>query len=160
MSLYGGRKTILGLHGTPAKPEGFETLHLMINLSLSLQIAGSFTGNFCDIQTIPPAQIAQQNDGDIVLVITVLNNGVPQDMSAAHGISILFQKPDLTVVSLPATIITNGKDGKVGYYFNPSHLDQAGFYYVQANFTVASVAKSTTQGKFQVSSNLVPTPED
>ena len=132
----------------------------MINLELSLQIAGSFTGNFADIQTIPPAQIAQQNDGDIVLVITVLNNGVPQDMSAAHDLVILFQKPDLTTVSLTGSIVTNGRDGKIGYNFNPAHLAQAGFYNVQASFTIAAVAKSTTVGQFQVSSNLVPTPED
>lgn len=160
MSIYGPRTTALGLHGAPAKPVGPLGLRLMINLELSLQLAGSFTGNFCDIQTIPPAQIAQQNDGDIVLVITVLNNGVPQDMSAAHDLAILFQKPDLTVVSLVGSIITNGKDGKIGYNLSPSHLSQAGYYKVQASFTVASVAKSTAQGQFQVSSNLVPTPED
>ena len=162
MSIYGGRTTTIGFHGLPAKPEGFEALHFMINLPLSLQIAGSFAGNFCDIQTIPPSQIAQQNDGDIKLVVTVIdgaNDDLPVDISAATGLTILLKKPDLTVVSLVATLTTNGRDGKMGYNLSPSHLSQAGYYYVQGNFSIAGVAKSTEVGQFKVNENIV-VPED
>ena len=158
MSIYGTRITALSKMGTPGKAEGPETLRLMIDLRLSLQIAGSFQGNFCDIPYIPPSQIAQQGDGDIRLVITALdgaNNFVPVDLSAATDLTILFKKPDLTTQSFVATLTTNGKDGKLSYNLNASDLDQAGYYSVQGNFSIASVPKSTILGSFKVAENIV-----
>lgn len=158
MSVYGRRKTILGFHGCPSGVRGREALHLMINLELSLQIAGSFTGELCDAQTVAPDQIAQQGDGDIQVVVTVLNNGVPQDMSAAHDLAILIKKPDSTIVSYPATQMTNGRDGKIYVALSPADLEDAGYYTVQASFTIATVQKSTDQGDFIVGEVLVVTP--
>lgn len=144
--------------GTPGKADGPDTLRLMIDLQLPLQIAGSFQGNFCDIPTIPPSQIAQEGDGDIRVVITALNgadNFAPVDLSAATAITLLFKKPDLTTQSFVATLTTNGMDGKLSYNLNASDLDQAGYYYVQGNFSIAGVPKSTVLGSFKVSENIV-----
>ena len=160
MSIYGGHKTTLGLPGIPARSFGPAGNHLMINLELSLNIAGSFTGNFCDIPTIPPDQIALQGDGDIQLVITVQSAGVPQNISGAHNLSVLVQKPDLTTKSFAAVLATNGYDGKLMVAFSPADLAQAGTYVVQANLTVASVAKSTEQGELKVGPVLVETPPE
>ena len=129
----------------------------MINLELSLQIAGSFLGDLCDSAApIPPAQIAQQNDGDIVLVITVTDGatGAPVDLSPATSLSILLKKPDLTATTNAATKTTNGRDGRISILLGPADLDQAGYYFAQANFTIASVSKSTTLGSFEVSENI------
>ena len=165
MAIYGrNRRTILGFNGVLGKPEGFESLHFMINLDLSLQIAGSFTGDFCDLPIIPPSQIAQQGDGDIRLVVTVTdgNTGafIPVDISAATTKVILLRKPDLTAQALFATLMTNGRDGKMYIALGPSDLDQAGFYFVQGTVVIASVAKSTVLGHFKVAENITPTPED
>lgn len=162
MSIYGKRKTALGLNAILGQPQGQEVLHLMINLELSLQIAGSFLGDLCDpAAPIPPSQIAQQNDGDIVLVIAVTDGatGAPVDLSSAESLTILLKKPDLTATYNPAALSTNGRDGKMQIALGPLDLDQAGYYFAQANFTVAAIGKSTSQGTFEVSDNIeVPEP--
>lgn len=157
MSIYGRPKT-LGLNGITNKASGPALLHLMINLELSLQIAGSFLGGLCDPSTpIPPSQIAQQNDGDIVLVVTAIDgvDGSAVDLSPASALSILVKKPDLTTFQRAATLTTNGRDGRMQIALGPTDLDQAGYYFVQANFTIASVAKSTGLGTVHVSDNIV-----
>lgn len=135
----------------------------MINLELSAQIAGSFLGDLCDPSVpIPPAQIAQQGDGDIVLVLTIIdgNTSQPVDLSAATPLAILIKKPDLTAASYPASLTTNGKDGRISVALDPADLDQAGYYFVQGLFSVLNVAKSTVLGKFKVGEAIVPTPEE
>lgn len=157
MSIYGKRKTALAPTGILGRPRGFLTLHLMINLELSLQIAGSFLGDLCDpAAPIPPSQIAQQNDGDIVLVITVTDGatGAPVDLSTAEDLVILLKKPDLTATSNIATLTTNGMDGKLSIALGPTDLDQAGYYFAQASFTIAAIGKSTELGSFEVAENI------
>lgn len=156
MSIYGRRKTALSFNGILGRPEGFEALHFMINLEIPVQVAGSFAGDFCDPASIPPSQIAQQNDGDIVLVITVTDGatGQPVDLSPADALTILLKKPDLTATSNVATLSTNGMDGKLSIALGPTDLDQAGYYFAQANFTIAAVGKSSGVGSFEVSENI------
>ena len=121
MSIYGRSKTSLTLNALAGKPQGYNALHFMIPLNFPLQVAGSFSGQFVDLTTVPPSQIAQEGDGDIHVEITVVdgsNNNAPVDISAATVLTLLFKKPDLTTQSFVAHLVTNGRDGKMGYNLN------------------------------------------
>jgi hypothetical protein len=159
MSIYGRRKTALSSSGILGRRQGFEALHLMINLEFSLQIAGSFQGDISELPVqIPPSQIAQQGDGDITVVITVIdgNTGLPVDLSPATDLTISFKKPDLFGAARTAVLSTNGRDGKMQIALGPTDLAQVGYYFVQANFVIMAVGKSTEQGIFVVGETIIP----
>lgn len=137
---------------------GTQALHYMINLELSLYVAGSFKGDFCDPSVqVPISQLAQQSDGDIYLVITVKDGatGLPVDVSAATAMGIRYKKPDLTAAVGVGAFSTNGMDGKIQIPLGPADLAQSGWYFAQANFTIASVAKSSLVGSFEVLPNII-----
>ena len=161
MSIFGPQKTALSPSGVPGKPEGPKELEFMINIALSLQVAGSFIGDFCHIEgPLQPSQIALQGDGDIIIVVTALDpaTGLPVDLSTATGLTILVQKPDLTVLSFAAVRTTNGRLGQFQAALGPANLDQEGYYAVQGRFTISAVQKSTVQGPFIVEEALEETP--
>ena len=161
MSIYGTRATALNLMGLPGRPYGRGADRLMINIELPLHIAGasptSFTGT--EDVIIPPAQIAQQGDGDIVIVLSVVDaNNNPIDISAATELTLLMRKPDLTQAAYVAALTNSGRDGKMSYALDATDLDEAGFYYFQGSFTIAGGVKSTQLGKLKVAENIVPDP--
>lgn len=133
----------------------------MLDVVLSSFVAGTYTGELCDNSFVPPSQIAMQGDGDIRLVLTVLNGatGLPVDISAATGLNIRLKRPDLTTVDYPASLATNGMDGRLLVLLSPADLLQAGFYFAQASFSISAVPKSTTPEKFRVIESL-PAPEE
>lgn len=159
MSIYGKRVTALGPLGVPAKPESKEATRLMINIELPLQLAGTLINEFSDPTTVPPSQIAQEGDGDIQVVIEVVDdNSVAVDISDANALVLLMQKPSGTTESKTATLINNGRDGKMGYALNASDLNESGYYQFQGSFAIAGVPKSTVIGKINVAENIVIVP--
>jgi hypothetical protein len=132
----------------------------MINITLSLQVAGSFDGDFCHSEgPLQPSQIALQGDGDIIVVVTAVDpsTSLPIDLSTASNLTILVKKPDLTVLSFAAVKTTNGRLGQFQAALGPSDLDQEGYYAIQGRFTIATVQKSTVQGSLTVEEALEET---
>jgi len=128
----------------------------MINIELPLQLAGTLINSFSDPTTVPPSQIAQEGDGDIQIVISVVDdNSVAVDISGASALALLMQKPDGSTESKEAVLINSGRDGKMGYALDASDLDQAGIYQFQGSFSIAGVPKSTVVGKMKVAENIV-----
>lgn len=128
----------------------------MINIELPLQLAGTLINEFSDPTTVPPSQIAQEGDGDIQVVISVIDDsGVAVDISGASALVLLMQKPSGTTESKTATLINNGRDGKMGYALDASDLDQSGIYQFQGSFAIVGVPKSTIVGQVKVAENIV-----
>lgn len=128
----------------------------MINIELPLQLAGTLINEFSDPTTVPPSQIAQEGDGDIQVVISVIDDsGVAVDISGASALVLLMQKPDGTTFSKTSTLINNGRDGKMGYALDASDLDQSGIYQFQGSFAIVGVPKSTIVGQVKVAENIV-----
>ena len=157
MSIYGKRITALSPLGVPGRPEGKEAQRLMINIELPLQIAGALIVGFLGTEDpiIPPAQIAQEGDGDILVVVQVVDaNSAPVDLSGATETFLLVEKPDLTTAVYAAALTNGGADGRISYALDASDLDQSGFYQLQATFKVSSAPKSTVIGSFKVQENI------
>ena len=156
MSIYGPHRTAGQLTGgLPGRFFGRSSGRLVLDLPLRLQVAGMFCGGFQDDNTIAAADIAQENDGDIRVVITVVDgSNLPVDLSAATALSIVRVKPDGLLVTTAASFATNGMDGKMLIALGPTDLADAGLYTVQGALTIAGLNKTTRKGYFRVEAAL------
>ena len=94
------------------------------------------------------------NDIGTKFLVTIKDDGVVVDISAASSISIIFKKPDDEVVNKTGTLYTDGTDGKVYYDTLEGDLDEAGHYKLQAKVVLAGGSYYTDIYNFQVHCNL------
>lgn len=88
-----------------------------------------------------------------VFRLTVKEDGVPVDLSAASVKNILFGRPDGTSLSKAASFTNTGVDGKIQYASVANDLNQPGWYEIQAQITVGSFQGKTEVRKFFVYPN-------
>ncbi len=94
--------------------------------------------------------------GDIgtVLVVTLKNDNVPVDISAATTKQIILQNPSVTGGAFAATFTTDGTDGKLQYTTTINDLDESGVWQIQAYVVLATGAWRSEIQEFSVFPNL------
>jgi hypothetical protein len=95
------------------------------------------------------------NDIGTVFEITLVDCDTPVNISAATETTILFSKPDGTVVEQTAVFTTNGADGKIRYVTVDGDLDVDGKWKLQARVVMPSGAWSSNISGFTVKPNLL-----
>ena len=63
--------------------------------------------------------------------VTVVENGLPFDLSGATSVSLKFQRTDLTAFTVTPTLVGGGTGGQCYYATVAGNLNQAGQYKVQ-----------------------------
>lgn len=95
------------------------------------------------------------NDQGTEFRITITDNDVVVDLSTASVISIIFRKPDDTLLEVNATLYTDGTDGIIKYNAVDGDIDQSGRWKIQAYVELSSSAKYYSSiGTFMVHCNL------
>lgn len=147
MGILGQPLSGLGSWGGPSRSFRFP---IVIPIQFELQVAGAFhgtfisTGNFC--------QVANAGIQFIVRFLDADTN--PIDISGSTVISVAFQKPDGTQVTLAAQYVTNGIDGEIYYVTTATDILEAGLWYVQGQVTVGGSVLTTALGQFEAQVNL------
>jgi hypothetical protein len=85
---------------------------------------------------------------------TIKDNGEVVNVSGASVLSMIFKKPNDTVIYRSGTLYTNGLDGKVYYDTVAGDLDEPGLYKLQGRVALPSGTYYTDIYTFQVSCNL------
>jgi hypothetical protein len=73
-----------------------------------------------------------EDDVGTVIQVTVMENDVALDISAATVKQLIFRKPGDTIVTKDAEFVTDGSDGKIDYTTVAGDLDQDGTWEIQA----------------------------
>ena len=94
------------------------------------------------------------NDIGTRFLVTIKDDGVIVDISAASSVTMMFKKPDDEVVNKAGTLYTDGTDGQVYYDTLVGDLDEAGQYKLQAKVVLAAGTYYTDIYSFQVHCNL------
>lgn len=94
--------------------------------------------------------------GDIgtVFEITITDCTAAVDISTATDMSVVFRKPDGTVVENEASFLTDGEDGKLIYTTIAGDIDQKGTWKIQAKVVMPSGSWSSNIDSFKVYENL------
>lgn len=77
--------------------------------------------------------VVHLNDIGTVFRLTVTDGGVIVDLSTTTVKELIFQKPDGTLVTQPATFTTDGTDGQIEYKSISGDIDQVGRWKLQAH---------------------------
>lgn len=96
--------------------------------------------------------------GDIgtIFELTLMDDVVVVDISTATVLSIHFAKPDATTVTVTASLVTDGTDGKIQYITpDANFLDQTGGWKIQGKVTLSTGTWSSDISTFKVYKNLV-----
>lgn len=90
--------------------------------------------------------------GDVgtIFEITVLENNVALDISAATDQKILFRKPDGTVLTKTAAFTTDGTDGKIEYQSQAGDIDVKGTWEIQGRLVLPQGTFYTRATSFRV----------
>ncbi len=88
------------------------------------------------------------------IIVTLTEDQVATDVSAATIITFLFQKPDKTKLTRTGAFNTDGTDGKVRYRFLTADLDVAGPWKVQVQITEGANVFNSAVGDFKVNRNI------
>lgn len=88
------------------------------------------------------------------IIITLKDNGVVVDISAATALEIKLQRPAGTSFSRTASFVTDGTDGKMKYKLLTTDLDLDGPWKIQAVVTETDDVFNSSVGKIQVNRNI------
>lgn len=96
------------------------------------------------------------HSGDVgtKLLVTVLDDGVVVDISAASTLSIFIKKPDGTILTVTGVLETDGTDGKMYYVTVSGDIDVAGTYKIQGQVVLGGGTFNTSTATFMVHCNL------
>src|SRR4051794_21915579 len=89
-------------------------------------------------------------DKGLAYIVTVMDDDGVVDLSAASLIQYHFQKPDGSVLVVPVEKFSDGSDGKVIYYSEPTDFDQSGTWRHQVYIEIGPDAKWSNITKFKV----------
>lgn len=94
--------------------------------------------------------------GDIgtQLIVTVYDDGVIVDISAASALTITLKKPNGVSYNKIGTLYTNGTDGKMYYVSVDGDFNEPGNYKIQGKITLAGGTYYTSVGSFKVHCNI------
>lgn len=92
---------------------------------------------------------------NVDFIITITEDCLPIDISAATVKLIYFTKPDRSVIVKTALFVTDGTDGQIHYSTVDGDLDQPGLWKIQAYIELGSgSAYSSIIKTFKVFCNL------
>lgn len=94
------------------------------------------------------------NDVGTRFLITVKDDGEIVNISGVPSISLIFKKPDDSIIYRSGLLFTNGVDGKVYYDTVAGDLDEAGYYKLQGRVVLTSGTFYTDIHTFQVHCNI------
>ena len=96
------------------------------------------------------------HEGDVgtSLELEVVEQGLVLDISAATNLKMRFQKPSGATVDQAASFVTDGSDGLIRYVTQAGDLDESGWWYRQALFTLGGWAGSSSRVRFRVWPNI------
>lgn len=94
------------------------------------------------------------NDIGTEFRITVKDDGVVVDVSGATTTQIIIRKPSGTVLTVSATLYTDGSDGIIYYNAVSGDLDEVGLYKIQAKVVIGAGTFYTSVGSFKVYCNI------
>lgn len=94
------------------------------------------------------------NDIGTRFLLTIKDDGEVVNISEASSISVIFKKPDDTVLYRPGVVLSSGMDGRVYYDTVAGDLSNAGLYKLQARVALPSGTYYTDIHSFQVHCNL------
>ena len=94
--------------------------------------------------------------GDIgtQLLITILDDGLPVDVSDAIVLRITIKRPDGTLIIASGSLHTNGEDGVIYYTIVLGDLNQSDVYKIQAYVELIDGSYYSNIGSFSVKCNL------
>ncbi len=98
--------------------------------------------------------MSQVDDIKVRLKVTIIEDDAALDISTATVKSIIFQKPDGTILTKTATFLTDGTDGIIYYDTIAGDLDQSGIYKVQGAVSIGGGAYKGSKSTFKVECNL------
>ena len=70
--------------------------------------------------------------GSRIIVNIIDSNGEDFDLSSATVLKFVFKRPDGSFEEKPASLVTNGLDGKIEYVVESGFLNQNGIWEFQA----------------------------
>lgn len=97
-----------------------------------------------DYTVCNPDEILHVGDEKTFTCIVVDENNAAVDISAASAKSILFRKPDGTIVTQAATFTTDGTDGSIYYTTSTTDIDAVGVWKYRAEITLNSLTKESS----------------
>ena len=90
----------------------------------------------------------------VSLRVTIKENDLPVDISAATSIVYLIRKPDSSLLTVTASFYTNGTDGVLTYTTVNGDTNIAGVYKYQARMTLGGGLFYTSWDTFKVHCNV------
>lgn len=109
-------------------------------------MAGFHVGDFGTVFEAVIKEVEISSDGDC----TPLCDAPPKDISTAISLEMRFEDPDGTVISRPASFVTDGTDGLIQYQLEAGVLSKEGPWARQAVVTAPSFKKSGSRICFDV----------
>lgn len=95
-----------------------------------------------------------QEDIGTAFTVTVQDDAVVVNISAATTKQIKFKKPSGTVVTKDGAFVTDGTDGKLRYTTVADDLDEDGKWYLQVYLVLTNWTGHSDWGDFVVYGNL------
>ena len=103
-----------------------------------------------DFAICSPNELVHVGDETTFTCICVDRDNAAVDISAATSISILFRKPDGTIVTQTATFTTDGSDGSIYYTTDDTDLDVAGLWKYRAEVTLDTLNRESSTCEIEV----------
>jgi len=102
------------------------------------------------------AQIAELHVDDVgtEIRLTLLDDGVPVDLTGASELTILLRKPSGTVVAKTASVVGEPANGVIHCYTATEDLDEAGLYEIQTRIAVGSWSGHSDIRRVRVYANV------
>ena len=91
-----------------------------------------------------------KNEYGTVFTITVQEDSVDKDISAATETLMIFKAPDEVLTEKTAAFVTDGTNGEIDYTSETGLFDETGTWEVQAKITTASGVWYTVPTAFEV----------
>ena len=98
--------------------------------------------------------MSQVGDVKVRLILTIYEDDAILDISTSTAKSIIIRKPNGEILTVTATFLTDGSDGKIYYDTVSGDLDQSGMYKIQGSLLINSGIYKSSVKMFRVECNL------
>lgn len=95
-----------------------------------------------------------EDDIGTKLLATIIDDNEVVNISSASSLTLLIKKPNGSILTRPATLETDGTDGKMYYITVAGDLDEAGIYKIQGLVVLPNGSFYTSIVTFKVHCNL------
>lgn len=82
--------------------------------------------------------------------VTITDDDVAVDLSSATTLELIFRKPDGTILTVTASLYSDGTDGIIFYNTVEDDLDQSGIYKLEAYIEIDGNTFYSSIGSFKV----------